>query len=162
MHKWVFPMNTQDSEYRQKSKPVSSPQQNNLFIFAMRHPVQDIDSQPENDPSNPGIGPLRPPKSCDSSSEKPAKRKHPWIRNYGLRNILTSLEKSPERSPEKSHGWFKPMENKSEEKAIKIEVTDDLVLNVDMNVAIDKSAADIDLKVETEDYETMKDEKDGT
>ena len=129
----------------------------------MRYPVQDIDSQPENDPSNPGNKPL---KSCESSSEKPAKRKHrrnePWIRNYGLRNTLTSLEKSPERSPEKSNGWFKPIENQSEEKAIKVEVTDDLVLNVDMNVAIDKSAADIDLKVETEDYESMDDEKDGT
>ena len=132
----------------------------------MRYPVQDIDSQPENDPSNPGIGPLRPHKSCESSSEKPTKRKHkrsePWIRNYGLRNTLTSLEESPENSPEKSHGWFKPIENQSEEKAIKVEVTDDLVLNVDMNVAIDKSAADIDLKVKTEDYESMEDEKDGT
>ena len=37
-----------------------------------------------------------------------------------------------------------------------------LVLNVDMNVAIDKSVADIDLKVETKDYESMEDEKDGT
>ena len=81
--------------------------------------LQDIDNQPENDPSNPGIGPLRPLKSCESSSEKPAKRKHPWIRNYGLRNTLTALEMSPERSPEKSHGWFKPIENQSEEKAIK-------------------------------------------
>ena len=125
--------------------------------------LQDIDSQPENDPSNPGIGPLRPHKSCESNSEKPAKRKHPWIRNYGLRNILTSLEKSPENSPEKSHGGFKPIENQSEEKAIKVEVTDDdLVLNVDMNVAIDKSAADIDLKVKTEDYESKEDGKDGT
>ena len=88
--------------------------------------LQDIDSQPENDPSNPGIGPLRPQKSCESNSEKLAKRKHPWIRNYGLRNTLTSLEKSPERSPEKSHGGFKPIENQSEEKAIKVEVTDDL------------------------------------
>ena len=31
-----------------------------------------------------------------------------------------------------------------------------------MNVAIDKSAADIDLKVKTEDYESKEDEKDGT
>ena len=69
---------------------------------------------------------------------------------------------SPERSPEKSHGWFKPMENQSESEAIKLEVTDDLVLNVDMNVAIDKSAADIDLNVKTEDHESMDDEKDGT
>ena len=82
----------------------------------MRYPVQDIDSKPENDPSNPGINPL---KSCESNSEKPVKRKHPWIRNYGLRNTLTALEMSPERSPEKSHGWFKPIENQSEEKAIK-------------------------------------------
>ena len=37
-----------------------------------------------------------------------------------------------------------------------------LVLNADMNVAIDRSAADIDLKVETEDYTTMENEKDGT
>ena len=81
--------------------------------------LQDIDSKPENDPSNPGINPL---KSCESSSEKPAT----WTRNYGLRNTLKSLEKSPERSPEKSHGWFKPIENQSEEKAIKVEVTDDL------------------------------------
>ena len=117
--------------------------------------LQDIDSQPGNDPSNPGINPL---KSCESNSEKPST----WTRNYGLRNTLKSLEKSPERSPEKSHGWFKPIENQSEEKAIKVEVTDDLVLNVDMNVAIDKSAADIDFKVETEDYESMDDEKDGT
>ena len=91
------------------------------------YPVQDIDSQPENDPTNPGNKPI---KSCESSSEKPTKRKHkrsePWIRNYGLRNTLTALEKSPERSPEKSHGWFKPIENQSEEKAIKVEVTDDL------------------------------------
>ena len=123
--------------------------------------LQDIDSQPENDPSNPGIGPLRPQKSCESNSEKLAKRKHPWIRNYGLRNTLTSLEESPENSPEKSHGWFKPTENQPEEKAIKVEVTDDLVLNVDMNVAIDKSAADIDLKVETKDYESMDEGKDG-
>ena len=51
---------------------------------------------------------------------------------------------------------------KFELKTTKVEVTDDLLLNVDMNVAIDKSAADIDLNVKTEDHESMDDEKDGT
>ena len=44
----------------------------------------------------------------------------------------------------------------------KLQLKTTLVLNVDMNVAIDKSAADIDLNVKTEDHESMDDEKDGT
>ena len=45
MHKWGYLMNTQDPKYQQKSKSMSSPEQNYFFRYATRYPVFEAEGQ---------------------------------------------------------------------------------------------------------------------